>query len=80
MKEILLLLPSLIKLITPDPAKKGFRLEKAELRLEKKKLRIAEKMYKSIYKEFKKDGFDELELSTLEDLKQKITQRKIDLI
>ena len=80
MKEIFALLPALIKLITPNPEMKGVRLKRKELKLAKKNLRIAERMYKSIYKEFKKDGFDEQETELLNDLKRKITQRKADFI
>ena len=80
MKEIFALLPALIKLITPNPEMKGVRLKRKQLKLAKKNLRIAERMYKSIYKEFKKDGFDEQETELLNDLKRKITQRKADFI
>jgi len=80
MKEIILLIPALIRLITPDPQFKGIRLEKKELKMAKKKLRIAEKMYKQIYKEFKKDGFDADETKQLLDLRDKIVNRKIELI
>lgn len=80
MKEILLIIPGLIKLITPDPQMKGIRLKRKELKLAKKNLRIAERMYKSIYKEFEKDGFDEEETTLLNELKDKITDRKASFI
>jgi ribosomal protein L19E len=80
MKEILLILPGLIRLITPDPDMKGIRLERKQLKLAKKNLRIAERMYKSIYKEFAKDGFTDEETALLDELKDKITQRKASFI
>lgn len=75
-----MLLPGLISLITPDPTMKDVRLKKKELKLEKKKLRIAERMYKSIKKEFAKEGFDEDETEILNELYYKIIKRKTDLI
>lgn len=80
MKEILLILPGLIKLITPNPDMKGIRLERKQLKLDKKNLRIAERMYKSIYKEFAKEGFTDEEQTLLDELKEKITQRKASFI
>jgi ribosomal protein L19E len=80
MKEILSIVPLFIKLITPNPEMKGIKLKRKELKLAKKNLRIAERMYKSIYKEFKKDGFDAEETALLNELKNKITQRKADFI
>lgn len=80
MKEILLIIPALIKLLTPDPKMDGIRLKRKELKLAKKNLRIAERMYKSIKKEFKKEGFDEEELILLEQLREKIISRKANLI
>lgn len=80
MKDVFVLLPLLLKLITPDPAMKGIRLKRKELRGAKKNLRIAEKMYNEIYKTFKKDGFTEEETSKLEELKQRVLDRKMELI
>lgn len=80
MKEILLIIPSLINLITPDPKMKDVRLERKELKLAKKNLRIAERMYKSIYKEFEKEGFTDEETALLDDLSKKIIDRKVSFI
>ncbi len=74
------LINSLLKLITPDPDMKDVRLERKELKLAKKKLRIAERMFKDIEKEFKKGGLTETEKQDLEVLKQKILERKMQLI
>lgn len=80
MKDLIPLIGSILKLITPDPEKKGIRLEKAQLRLEKKKLRVAKRMLKQIEKEFKKDGFTDKETATLEELRNAIRQRRMELI
>lgn len=80
MKDILPLITAIIGFITPDPAKKNIRLERAELRLEKKKLRVAKKMYKQVEKEFAEDGFTTEETQILIDLKQRINARRMELI
>ena len=80
MKEVIKLIPAIIGLITPDPAMKGVRLKRKELKIALKNIRIAERMYKSIYKEFKKDGFSDEETDALENLRAKIVNRRMELI
>lgn len=80
MKDLLPVISALLVLITPDPDKKNFRLEKAERRDALKNIRIANRMYKQVRKEYKKDGFTEEELATLKELKDKINARRIELI
>ena len=80
MGDLFKVVADLIGLITPETEFNDIRLERKQLRLELKKLRIAKKMYKQIYKEFKKDGFTEEENASLESLKTRIKDRKLELI
>jgi len=74
------LLTALLELLKPNPDLSEIRKDRKRLRLERKKLRMSKRIIRQIKREFKKDGFSEEEKAILEELKEKRTKRKIELI
>lgn len=77
---IINVIAAILGLLTRDPSKADFRKRKAELKLAKKELRVANRMYKQLKKEYEKGGLTEEEQLTLDELAQRLRQRKADLI
>lgn len=80
MKDILELILTVTKLVTPDPEMKDIRKERKQIRLEKRNLKLAKKMYKQIKKSFKEDGFTPEEFAKLAELRDKIIARQESFI
>lgn len=78
---VLGLITGILQLLSRDPSKADIRKRKAELRLAKKELRVAKRMVKQLEKEYNEDGvLTPEEAESLKDLKQRLRQRKADLV